>query len=120
MTRDLHDRIAAELIAARDRTMLLTTVVDEAGLVQQHSPLMSPLVWNLAHIADQEEPCLLRDRALRAGAGSVTVASEASDDSPDWTEVADGQQLTAAQGKVDLRLLSRIVEGDALEGILHQ
>jgi iron(II)-dependent oxidoreductase len=60
VTQDLRDRIAAELLAARDRTTLLTTVVDEADLVRQHSPLMSPLVWDLAHIANQEELWLLR------------------------------------------------------------
>jgi iron(II)-dependent oxidoreductase len=56
----LRTRIAAELLAARDRTTLLTTVVDEADLTRQHSPLMSPLVWDLAHIANQEELWLLR------------------------------------------------------------
>ena len=54
-------RIAAELIAARGRTTLLTTAVDEADLVRQHSPLMSPLVWDLAHVANQEELWLLRE-----------------------------------------------------------
>jgi iron(II)-dependent oxidoreductase len=57
----LRDRIAAELLAARDRTTLLTTSVDEPDLVKQHSPLMSPLVWDLAHIANQEELWLLRE-----------------------------------------------------------
>src|SRR6202020_1243170 len=31
------------------------------NLVRQHSPLMSPLVWDLAHIANQEELWLLRN-----------------------------------------------------------
>jgi len=57
----LRERIAAELAAARDRTTLLTTIVDEADLVRQHSPLMSPLVWDLAHVANQEELWLLRE-----------------------------------------------------------
>jgi len=57
----LRDRIAGELSAARDRTTYLTTVVDEADLVRQHSPLMSPLVWDLAHVANQEELWLLRE-----------------------------------------------------------
>ena len=57
----LRERIAAELAAARDRTTLLTTVVDDADLVRQHSPLMSPLVWDLAHVANQEELWLLRE-----------------------------------------------------------
>src|ERR1700748_1059726 len=53
--------IARELIGARQRTRLLTDSVDEAELVKQHSPLMSPLVWDLAHIANQEELWLLRE-----------------------------------------------------------
>jgi iron(II)-dependent oxidoreductase len=56
----LRERIAAELMAARERTTGLTTAVDEADLVKQHSPLMSPLVWDLAHIPNQEELWLLR------------------------------------------------------------
>jgi iron(II)-dependent oxidoreductase len=58
---DLRAKIAAELIAARERTALLTGCVDEADLTRQHSPLMSPLVWDLAHIANQEEMWLLRE-----------------------------------------------------------
>ncbi len=60
-TQALRERIAAELLAARDRTTLLTASVDDADLVRQHSPLMSPLVWDLAHIANQEELWLLRE-----------------------------------------------------------
>jgi iron(II)-dependent oxidoreductase len=56
----LRDLAAAELVAARQRTTLLTTAVDDADLVKQHSPLMSPLVWDLAHVANQEELWLLR------------------------------------------------------------
>ncbi|MGD0559182.1 MAG: ergothioneine biosynthesis protein EgtB [Streptosporangiaceae bacterium] len=61
MTQTLRERIAAELIAARDRTTLLTGCVDDTDLTTQHSPLMSPLVWDLAHIANQEELWLLRE-----------------------------------------------------------
>ena len=39
----LRERAAAELLAARERTTVLTSAVDEADLVKQHSPLMSPL-----------------------------------------------------------------------------
>ncbi|MEK8146004.1 DinB family protein [Streptomyces sp. M10(2022)] len=34
--------------------------MDDHGLRAQHSPLMSPLVWDLAHIGNQEELWLLR------------------------------------------------------------
>src|SRR6266702_8156751 len=56
----LRRRIAALLLAARDRTHGLTGCVDDSDLVRQHSRLMSPLVWDLAHIGNQEELWLLR------------------------------------------------------------
>jgi iron(II)-dependent oxidoreductase len=61
MTTDLRLRIAAELDRARSRTALLADSVDDADLVRQHSPLMSPLVWDLAHVGNQEELWLVRD-----------------------------------------------------------
>ena len=53
--------IARELDGARQRTALLTDSVDDDDLVRQHSPLMSPLVWDLAHVGNQEELWLLRE-----------------------------------------------------------
>ncbi|HVQ88260.1 MAG TPA: ergothioneine biosynthesis protein EgtB [Actinomycetes bacterium] len=61
MTDQLKDKIAIGLDAARKRTRALTESVDNDELVQQHSPIMSPLVWDLAHIGNQEELWLLRD-----------------------------------------------------------
>jgi iron(II)-dependent oxidoreductase len=57
----LRDRVAADLIRARDRSVALTDAVDDDDLVRQHSKLMSPLVWDLAHIGNQEELWLVRD-----------------------------------------------------------
>jgi iron(II)-dependent oxidoreductase len=51
---------ARALAAARARTLALTDI-DETELTSQHSPLMSPLVWDLAHIGQQEDLWLLRD-----------------------------------------------------------
>ena len=61
----LRGRALAALTTARARTALLTTAVDEPDLTAQHSPLMSPLVWDLAHIGNQEELWLLRNVAGR-------------------------------------------------------
>ncbi|MEU8607697.1 ergothioneine biosynthesis protein EgtB [Actinoplanes sp. NPDC048791] len=61
MTQDLRLAVAAELERARARTALLTDAVDDADLVRQHSPIMSPLVWDLAHVGNQEELWLVRD-----------------------------------------------------------
>ena len=57
----LRTHIAAELSRARTRSSALTDAVDEPDLISQHSPLMSPLVWDFAHIGNQEEIWLVRD-----------------------------------------------------------
>lgn len=61
----LRERALAALTTARDRTALLTSCVEDPELTAQHSPLMSPLVWDLAHIGNQEELWLLRTVAGR-------------------------------------------------------
>jgi gamma-glutamyl hercynylcysteine S-oxide synthase len=60
-TERLRTRVAVELERTRERTALLTDAVDDDDLVRQHSPLMSPLVWDLAHVGNQEELWLVRD-----------------------------------------------------------
>jgi len=56
---DLRERLARDLTDARDRTLALTDL-DTPELLRQHDPLLSPLVWDLAHIGQQEELWLLR------------------------------------------------------------
>ncbi|MFC4858991.1 ergothioneine biosynthesis protein EgtB [Actinophytocola glycyrrhizae] len=60
-TEELRARVAVQLRRARDRSVALTDAVDDDDLVRQHSRLMSPLVWDLAHIGSQEELWLVRD-----------------------------------------------------------
>ena len=55
-----RETLARDLERARRRTLELTDF-DDAELRRQYSPLMSPLVWDLAHIGQQEELWLLRD-----------------------------------------------------------
>jgi iron(II)-dependent oxidoreductase len=57
---DVRQRARTALATARARTLALTDCLDDAGLAAQHSPLMSPLVWDLAHIGNQEEIWLVR------------------------------------------------------------
>ncbi|MGV9454882.1 ergothioneine biosynthesis protein EgtB [Streptomyces sp. NPDC003635] len=64
-TDELRVRALTTLTTARDRTTLLTSCVEDPDLTAQHSPLMSPLVWDLAHIGNQEEQWLLRAVAGR-------------------------------------------------------
>jgi iron(II)-dependent oxidoreductase len=48
-------RIATALADARERTLALVAPVSDADLDRVHSPLMSPLAWDLGHIAAQED-----------------------------------------------------------------
>lgn len=43
--------LAARLRETRARTLALVAGIDDERLQRQHDPLMSPLVWDLAHIA---------------------------------------------------------------------
>ena len=60
--------MAEDLEAARRRSLDLLDPLDDDGLRRQHSELMSPLVWDLAHIGNFEELWLLREVA-----GSVAI-----------------------------------------------
>jgi iron(II)-dependent oxidoreductase len=54
-----REELAEGLSTARDRTLRLVDF-DDAELRRQYDPLMSPLVWDLAHVGQQEEFWLLR------------------------------------------------------------
>ena len=54
-----RETLARDLTAARGRTLALVDF-DDDELRRQYHPLMSPLVWDLAHIGQQEELWLLR------------------------------------------------------------
>jgi iron(II)-dependent oxidoreductase len=56
----LKARLAAELTDSRARSLALLAPLDEPDLLRQINPLMSPLVWDLAHIGNYEELWLLR------------------------------------------------------------
>ena len=51
----LADRYRAALGEARERTLALVAGVSEQNLSRQHDRLMSPLVWDLGHIAAFED-----------------------------------------------------------------
>src|SRR5438874_63033 len=48
-------KIADLLTEARDRTLLLISELSDEDLHQQHDPLMSPIIWDVGHIAHFEE-----------------------------------------------------------------
>ncbi|MEY2476963.1 MAG: gamma-glutamyl hercynylcysteine S-oxide synthase [Actinomycetota bacterium] len=56
----VNEAVAVELEAVRDRTLDLVDLPED-DLRRQHSPLMSPLVWDLAHVGNYEELWLVRE-----------------------------------------------------------
>jgi len=57
---DLKQGLADALTGARRRSLDLLDPLSEEDQLAQHSPLMSPLVWDLAHVGHYEELWLLR------------------------------------------------------------
>src|SRR5206468_10700227 len=76
------------------RTLSLLTPVSDADLMKQHSPIMSPLVWDLAHIANFEELWL------------VQTLGEADPINPLYDEMYDAFKNPRRE-RIKLPLLSR-------------
>ena len=95
----LVQRYRAALAEARERTLALVAPVSEANLNSQHHPLMSPLVWDLGHIAAFEDLWLCQ----RAG-GLAPLR-------PELSQVYDAAE-TPRTGRGDIPYLRR---DDALE-----
>lgn len=57
---DTAAEVTALLDEGRERTLALIAPLDDADLHTQHDPLMSPIVWDLGHIAGFEELWLIR------------------------------------------------------------
>jgi iron(II)-dependent oxidoreductase len=53
--------ISDRLSEARDRTLLLISRLSDEDLHRQHDPLMSPIIWDVGHIAHFEELWLTRN-----------------------------------------------------------
>src|SRR5207249_5872790 len=51
----LEERFEARLGEVRERTLALVEPISEEDLNRVHNPLMSPLVWDLGHIAAFED-----------------------------------------------------------------
>jgi gamma-glutamyl hercynylcysteine S-oxide synthase len=56
----LSEDIAAALTDLRAQSLALLDPLDDDDLLRQHSPLMSPLVWDLAHVGNYEDLWLVR------------------------------------------------------------
>jgi iron(II)-dependent oxidoreductase len=72
------DEVTDALAASRRRSTRLLAAVPDGVLVAQHSPIMSPLVWDLAHVAHYEGLWL-----VRALGGSLPPGLHPDDVDPD-------------------------------------
>jgi gamma-glutamyl hercynylcysteine S-oxide synthase len=50
-----EERVLGALMQARERTLALVAGLSEEDLTKVHSPIMSPLAWDLGHIAAYED-----------------------------------------------------------------
>jgi iron(II)-dependent oxidoreductase len=55
VTTAIEDGVVRALGDARERTLALVESISDEDLVRVHSPLMSPMVWDLGHIAAFED-----------------------------------------------------------------
>src|SRR6476619_7939860 len=60
-SRVAPDTIADQLLEARARTLLLVAPLSDEDLHAQHDALMSPIIWDVGHIAHFEELWLTRN-----------------------------------------------------------
>ena len=60
-TSHLREQLTADLAESRERTLRLVAPLSDEDLQRQHDPLMSPVLWDLGHIAAFEELWLTRN-----------------------------------------------------------
>jgi iron(II)-dependent oxidoreductase len=124
---DLRGRIVAELDRARARTLAFVDQLSDADQRAQQSPLMSPIVWDLAHIGNYEELWLLRALDGRAAVDPALDDLYNAFEHPRWTRPslpilgpAEARAYDAAVRHEVLALLDHLdVSADAPEPLLR-
>ena len=102
--------IADALTEVRARTLdLLAPLADEV-LVGQHSPLMSPLVWDLGHVANYEDQWL-----VRALTGDVPTRPELDTLYDAFRHPRRDRHALPVPGPADARAYGAEIRGRALD-----
>ena len=99
-------RIASSLERLRDRTFVMTAPLTDDDLHLQFNPLMSPLVWDMGHIANFEEFWLLRELGGRSAHDAERDAMYNPFDNPRWI-------------RSELPLLDRVEATEYLDEVRH-
>jgi iron(II)-dependent oxidoreductase len=116
--------IAEALREARERTLALVAPLSDADVEAQHTPLMSPLAWDLAHIAAYEELWLVHRFAGEPLSRPELAAMYDAFETPRAVR-GDLPLLSRAQAleylaAVRERVLARLEDGGPGDGLLHE
>ncbi|MGH2886908.1 MAG: DinB family protein, partial [Solirubrobacteraceae bacterium] len=117
-------RIVEALREARRRTFALIASVSDDDLERVHSPLMSPLVWDLAHIAAYEDLWLVHRYGerplLREDLAAMYDAFETPRAVRGDLPLLDPAQAREYLEEVRSRTLEIIDERGVGDGVLHE
>ncbi len=117
-------RVVADLEEVRARTHRLVAHLDAAGLERVHSPLMSPLVWDLAHIAAYEDLWLAHRHAgrelLRPELAALYDAFETPRAVRGKVELLDAPAALSYMSEVRDRVRSLTLERGVGDGFTHE
>ena len=115
---NLRDRIADRLGEARERTLLLVEPLADEQLNRVYSPILSPLSWDLGHIANFEELWLVQRvggrEPLRGELGRFYDAIENPRKIRNELPILRGDELRAYLDEVRERTLE-VLDGVELE-----
>jgi len=110
------DAIAGRLSEVRERTLALVDPLDDDQLNRVHSPLLSPLAWDLGHIANFEELWLVQRiggrEPLRGDLGRLYDAIENPRTIRGELPILHGPELRAYLADVRRRTLEVLAEVD--------
>ena len=71
---DLASRLAGELLSARFQTLAIVEALSDEQLAEQVTPILSPIAWDLGHMAEFEELWLVR--AVDAVSNNATPSGQ--------------------------------------------
>jgi iron(II)-dependent oxidoreductase len=118
------EQILAAMDSARARTLALVAPLSDAQLEQVHSPIMSPLVWDLAHIAAYEDLWLghrLGGRALlRPELAALYDAFETPRAVRGDVELLDAQAAREYLAAVRAQASDAVFQTDAGDGVIAE
>lgn len=107
--------LTEDLAESRERTLKLIAPFDDGVLRGQHDALMSPLVWDVAHVANYEDQWLVRalgGPTIREGIDDIYDAFKHRRDERDALPMLTPSEARAYGGTVRVHALERLAAAD--------